>query len=275
MKNWHKAVPPYEGAEPYLYFAFAKADEKKVWDILHPLLERGCRVWYSIGPAGGSEELLRCQERSAGAALTLLYLSDAACADKDTKSNILVNQKNERPILCLDPDGEDRRLRMGLREDVPHIPLYDLTGKGEIEEAVIHAAGFSQEVIGEPVRIKKGNVIGRLTAVFCILAVLLSALTFAGFRYFHWFEPVLNDEVKLEDPVILSAVRRAAGGGSITLDFSQGLTDLRLDGMPESWEDLSQLPSLVQIEIPQQALMEGAELPEGSYTIVLTGGDGK
>ena len=133
MKNWHKQFPPYEGKEPYLYFAFASADEKKVWKILRPLLERGCRVWYSFGPAGGADELLHDQERSSGAALTLLYLTDAACADKDTKSNVLVNQKYGRQILCLDPDGTDRRLRMGLREDVRHIPLYRLSGSGEIE----------------------------------------------------------------------------------------------------------------------------------------------
>ena len=24
MKNWHKSYPPYEGGEPYLYFAFAE-----------------------------------------------------------------------------------------------------------------------------------------------------------------------------------------------------------------------------------------------------------
>lgn len=275
MKNWHKSYPPYEGGEPYLYFAFAEADEKKVWSILRPLLERGCRVWYSIGPAGGAEELLRYQERSAGAALTLLYLSDAACADKDTKSNVLVNQKNEKPILCLDPDGTDRRLRMGLREDVPHIPLYDLTGKGQVEEAIVHAEGFSQEIIGEPVRIEKGNVLGKLSAVFCVLAIFLSVLAFVGFRYFHWGAQEVNDEVLLTDPVVLSAVRKAAGGGPITQELADGLTVLHLDGMPESWEDLTQLPALERIEIPQQALLEGGELPDGGYSIELSGGDGK
>lgn len=274
MKNWHKSYPPYEGGEPYLYFAFAAADEKKVWKILRPLLERGCRVWYSFGPAGGAEGLLHYQERSSGAALTLLYLSDAACADKDTKSNVLVNQKNDRPILCLDPDGMDRRLRMGLREDVPHIPLYDLTDKGEIEEAVIHADGFSQAIIGEPVKIGKGNLLGKLSAVFCVLAILLTALAFASSRYFHWGEQEVRDEVQLSDPVILEAVRKAAGGGPITVELAEGLTELYLEGMPENWEDLSLLPSLERIEIPQQALLDGGELPDGGYSIELSGGDG-
>ena len=274
MKNWHKYYPPYEGEEPYLYVAFAAADEKKVWKILRPLLERGCRVWYRFGPAGGADNLLHDQERSSGAALTLLYLTDAACADKDTKSNVLVNQKYGRPILCLDPDGTDRRLRMGLREDVLHIPLYELRGSGEIEDAIIHAEGFSQDIIGEPVKIAAGNALGRISMVLCVLAILLAALAFAGFRYFHWFTPDFLDEVALNDPVIVSAVRKAARGSPITEEFANGLIELRLDAMPESWDDLNSLPSLERIEIPQQAIIDGGSLPEGGYTIELSGGDG-
>ena len=52
MKNWMKMVPPYEGAEPYVYCAFAEADAAKIWKLLRPLLERGCRVWYCCGAAG-------------------------------------------------------------------------------------------------------------------------------------------------------------------------------------------------------------------------------
>ena len=273
MKNWHKSVPPYEGERPYLYFAFTDQDEKKVWKLIRPLLERGCRVWYCFGPAGSAEELLRRQQRSSGAAMTLLYLSDAACADKDTKSNVLVNQKYCRPILCLDPDGEDRRLRMGLREDVAHVPLYSLSGGDEIEDAIVHAEGFSQEIIGEPVRIRTGNILGRLSAILCLLAILLSALAFSGYRYFHWFTPEPQDEVLFSDPVILSGVRKAARGGPITGEYAGALTELRLDAMPESWDDLSLLPSLERIEIPQQALVGDDALPEGGYTIELIGGD--
>ncbi|MBQ3482530.1 MAG: hypothetical protein IJH48_09475 [Oscillospiraceae bacterium] len=274
MKNWHKSIPPYEGEEPYLYFAFAQADEKKVWKILRPLLERGCRVWYCFGRAGGADELLRRQERASRAALTLLYLSDEACADKATKTYVLVNQKDGRQILCLDPDGADRRLRMGLREDIVHIPLYKLTGRGEVEESLIHAEGFSQEIIGEPVKIAGGRALARLSALFCLLAILLSALAFAGLRCFHWFTPEITDEVELSDPVIRAGVREAARGGAITPELTDELTELRLDAMPQSWEDLSLLPALERIEIPQQALLDGAPLPEGDYTIELNGGDG-
>ena len=272
MKNWQKRYPPYEGSEPYLYFAFAEADSAKAWQIMRILLERGCRVWYGSGPSGNADELLRRQKRAEDANLTLLYLTDAACADKDTKSNILVNQKNGKHILCLDPDGADRRLSMGLYETVPHLPLYRLKSRKEIENAVIRAEGFSQEILGEPVRVEGSGSLGKLTALFCVLAVLLALASFIGGRYLHWFQPEVPDEVPFTDPVILSAVRNAARGGAITEDLVSEITVLRLSGMPESWEELEKLPALTTVTLPQQALLEEGTLPDGDITVELTGG---
>ena len=272
MKNWQKRYPPYEGSEPYLYFAFAEADSAKAWQIMRILLERGCRVWYGSGPSGNADELLRRQKRAEDANLTLLYLTDAACADKDTKSNILVNQKNGKHILCLDPDGADRRLSMGLYETVPHLPLYRLKSRKEIENAVIRAEGFSQEILGEPVRVEGGGSLGKLTALFCVLAVLLALTSFIGGRYLRWFQPEVPDEVPFTDPVILSAVRNAARGGAITEELVSEITVLRLSGMPESWEELEKLPALTTVTLPQQALLEEGTLPDGDITVELTGG---
>ncbi|MBQ3803264.1 MAG: hypothetical protein IJK03_06370 [Oscillospiraceae bacterium] len=272
MKNWQKRYPPYEGSEPYLYFAFAEADSAKAWQIMRILLERGCRVWYGSGPSGNADELLRRQKRAEDANLTLLYLTDAACADKDTKSNILVNQKNGKHILCLDPDGADRRLSMGLYETVPHLPLYRLKSRKEIENAVIRAEGFSQEILGEPVRVEGSGSLGKLTALFCVLAVLLALASFIGGRYLRWFQPEVPDEVPFTDPVILSAVRNAARGGAITEDLVSEITVLRLSGMPESWEELEKLPALTTVTLPQQALLEEGTLPDGDITVELTGG---
>lgn len=272
MKNWQKRYPPYEGSEPYLYFAFAEADSAKAWQIMRILLERGCRVWYGSGPSGNADELLRRQERAEDANLTLLYLTDAACADKDTKSNILVNQKNGKHILCLDPDGADRRLSMGLYETVPHLPLYRLKSRKEIENAVIRAEGFSQEILGEPVRVEGSGSLGKLTALFCVLAVLLALASFIGGRYLRWFQPEVPDEVPFTDPVILSAVRNAARGGAITEELVSEITVLRLSGMPESWEELEKLHALTTVTLPQQALLEEGTLPDGDITVELTGG---
>ena len=272
MKNWQKRYPPYEGSKPYLYFAFAEADSDKAWPIMRILLERGCRVWYGSGPSGSADELLHRQERAVGADLTLLYLSDAACADKDTKSNILVNQKNEKTILCLDPDGADRRLSMGLYETAPHLPLYQLKGAAELDNALIRAEGFSQEILGEPIKVEHDSPVGKLTVLFCALAILLALVSFVGFRYLHWFRPEVLDEVQFSDPAILSAVRDAARGGAITEEMTSEITVLRLSALPASWEELEKLPALERITLPQQALMNGGALPDGDFIVELIGG---
>jgi len=272
MRDIFREFPPYEGNDPYIFFAFAEADSRKVLKYMRLLYERGCRVWYSCGMADGPEEVLRRQARYRGAALTLVYLSDEACRDQNTKSNVLVNQKFGSPILCLDPDGKDRVLAMGLRESVPHIPLYRIRGREELEDAIFHAEGFSQELLGEPVKIRKTGILPRLSIMFCALAVVLSVLFFAGVRERLSEVIQVADEVELRDPVLQSAVREAAGGGAITQEFAQNLKSVDLSGMPESWEDLALLPSLEEIRIPQQALLDGAPLPEGEYRIVLTGG---
>lgn len=272
MKNWWKRFPPYEGEEPYLYFAFADADARRVWPVLRLLLERGCRVWYSTGSAGSAEEVLYRQVRSGGAQLTLLYLTDAVCADGDTKSNLLVNQKQDRPILCLDPDGADRRLAMGLREDIPHLPLYRLRGRGELESALVHAEGFSQDMLAEPVRVEEGSLAGKLAALFCVLAAVLALVSFAGVRYLHWFQPELPDEVRFSDPVIADAVRNAARGGAITEELTGKVRVLYFKELPENWEELSKLPALERVVLPQTLLTKEAELPALDVEIELTGG---
>lgn len=272
MTDSFREFPPYEGDSPYLYFAFAEADSRKVREYLRLLYERGCRVWYSCGKADGPEEVLRRQERYRGSALTMIYLSDEACRDQNTKSSVLVNQKFDSPILCLDPDGKDRVLAMGLRESVPHIPLYRIRSREALEDAIFHAEGFSQELLGEPVKIRKDSILPKLSLIFCALAVVLSVLFFTGVKESVTEVIQITDEVELSDPVLLSAVRKAAGGGAITQELVENLKSVDLSGMPESWDDLTLLPALEEIRIPQEALLGGAPLPEGEYTIILTGG---
>ena len=114
----------------------------------------------------------------------------------------------------------------------------------------------------------------KLTLTFCMLAVLLCAVAFAGFRIFGWFSPAARDELEIREPILQAAVRQAVGGGAITQEGVSGITSLRLKKLPESWEELSLLPALERIELPQRSLLEGGDLPEGDYVIVLSGGDG-
>ena len=273
MNNWWMKYPPYEGGEPYLYFAFSEADAGKAWEIMRLLLERGCRVWYCLGPANSPDEVLRRQNRYKGAALTLVYLSDGSCKDPNTKSNVLVNQSTGSTILCLDPDGKDRRLAMGLEETVPHIPLYKLRSDEEREEAILHAEGFSQDLLGEPVKIvNEGGIYRKLTAVFSALAIILIIFLILGIRNAGSARIEQKDEVTFSDPVIMTAVREAAGGGALTEESISGITSISLPEMPGSWEDLSLLPALQEIRLPQESLLGDDPLPEGDYTIRLQGG---
>lgn len=263
------------GDEPYLYFAFAEADSAKAWNLIKPLLERGCRIWYMCGNAGNAETMLARQSRAEGAALTLLYLTDAACADADTKSFVLVNQKFGHPIIALDPDGVDRRLKFGLRETTPHVPLYKYRTDEEKESAIIRAEGFSQDIIGTPVTVSNGSLIGNLSKAFLLVAVLLAVISVIGFIVFpkpqqEAYE--VPDEVTFTDPVILEAVREEADGGVITEDLVSGITILHLSDVPENRDELSMFPSLEMIELPQEAVMRTEDLPDG-YTIVLSRGD--
>ena len=205
--------------------------------------------------------------------MTLLLLTDTAVADRDGKSLILVNQKAGRPIVCLDSDGTDRRLAMGLREDTPHLPLYRYTDKTELEEALIRAPGFRQELLGAPVQIR-GFSPGRLALALTLAAALLIGVSAAGLYLFHWFQPKIVDTVAFSDAVIMEAARREAGGGALTDESVAGIAVLRLEALPESWEDLALLPALERIVLPQQALSSGVSLPEREYTFELSGGEG-
>lgn len=267
MKGWQKNYPPYEGSEPYLYLAFADADSRKVWPVMKSLLKRGCRVWYCTGPAGNSRELLRRQERSSGAAWTLLFLTDALTADKESKSRIMVNQKDHKPITGLDTDGTSRYLAMDLRESTPMLPLYRCKREAQLDEALIRAEGYTQNIIGKPVRIRN-RWLGRLTGTFLLLAVLLTGSCI----FFSQREIAYEDTVVFADPVIREAARAAAGGGALTPEQLQNIQSLRLTETPESWQDLCMLPGLLQIEMTQQAAAGAKELPLDGYRIVLYGG---
>ena len=274
MKDWRKQAPPYEGEEPYLYLAFADADAGKLGELVRLLKKRGLRIWYSTGPAGSAEELLRRQQRALGAEMTVVYLTDAMTQDQDGKASVLVNQKNGRKILCLDRDETDRALTMGLHESVPHLAAWKYSKTEDLEEALIRSDGFTQEMFGEPVLLEKGGMTGRLTALLCTLAVLLVLGSFLGLRVFHWFQPEIpQDEVVLADETIRGAVRAAVGGGVLTEENTAAIEELRLDSLPSSWEDLEKLPGLQRIALPQEAVMTAENLPDGNLVVVLTGGD--
>ena len=267
MKGWQKNYAPYEGNEPYLYLAFAQTDAQKVWPVMQVLLKRGCRVWYCTGPAGNSQELLRRQERAKGAAWTLLYLSDALAADQESKSRIMVNQMDRKVITCLNTDETNRYLAMDIRESTPGIPLHRCRKETELEDALIQAEGYTQDILGKPVQIKN-PWIGKLTGIFALLTVVLVGCCV----FFLNREPAYQDTVAFSDPVIREAVRNAAGGGALDAESLPSVERIFFVALPESWEDLSLLPNLKEIKVSQEAAAQTDQLPVDAYRIVLDGG---
>jgi len=267
MKSWLKNYPPYEGEEPYLYLAFADADIRKVWPVMKILRKRGCRVWYCAGPAGSSRELLHRQERSAGAVWTVLFLTDALTADKESKSRIMTIQKGQKKITCLNTDKTNRYLAMDIRESTPSIPLYCCKTEAELDEALIRSEGYTQDLIGKPEKVRS-RWMGRLTGTFILLTLILVGCC----CFYSRKAPVYEDSVAFSDPVIREAVRSAAGGGVLDQERLRNIETLRLTELPESWEDLNLLPDLQQIEISQDMAVQAETLPRDTHRIVLYGG---
>lgn len=272
MKNWCTSYPPYEGEEPYLYLAFSDSDEKSLWPLVRILLSRGCRIWYAPGPARDAAQTLFRQARQRGAALVLVFSSSAAAADPNVKSSVLACQNAGLPLLCLSPDGKDRRLSMGLGPDIPVISIKDHKTEKDLEGVLLRAEGFSQALLGSPREIRETSVSSALSLVLVLLSLLILGLSLFLFAGGQRDREALRDQVVIQDPVILSALQKAAGGGPVTEDLVKGLSALDLDAMPGTWEDLSLLPALTEISLPQEALLGDDPLPEGPYTIRLKGG---
>ena len=63
MKKIQRGCPPYEGADPYLYFCFAEKDREAVFPLLEYLYLRGVRIWYNVENTADIKKLNRQQER--------------------------------------------------------------------------------------------------------------------------------------------------------------------------------------------------------------------
>ena len=264
MKKWQKKYKPCSGDEPYLFFAFADKDSGKAWAVMKLLLERGIRVWNCSDTAESAQELENNQKMAANAEATFLLLTDAAVSNKNLKSLILAIQNDKRTLTALNPDGEDRRLAMNLKETVPQIILRDYTGKTALADALCHTEGITQSIIGEPVRVRKSWA---LPVILCFLSALLVGL---AFRFSSAIIP--QDTVEFSDSVIEATVRNATGG-LLTEETISKIVELSFDELPGDWSELQKLPQLETVRIQQNMAILAETFPEG-YCIALSGGDG-
>lgn len=278
MASLETLYPPYAGTEPYLHLCFAKASGKKVRALLRRLMLRGVRVWYAAGTAADRKTHEQRERHMLSADLTVVYLDDAFRNDATAKSRLLACQRAGQPIVCLNTDGGDSGLSIGLHATAAEIKLNPIDSVKDSERALLHAEGFSQKLIGDPVK-PKNTRFGVLTRILIAATVLLVA---AGALWFFLLRPERQDEilsqsdtVTFADRTVRETVRRTLGGGILTEDRLSEITVLRFGGtLPDDLSDLSLLPALETVEITQNAAKDAFSLhPElSAYTVVLIGG---
>ncbi len=267
MRRLTELYPPYDGGEPYLYLCFSGRDAKRVRPLLHRLYERGCRLWYPAGPSATVAERAQRDDAMGRARLVVLFQTRHAREDPSVKSAVLVCQQKKIPILSLDTDDAESSLSMGLDSRAVHRKA---RGTDAQEAALLHADGFTQDLIGPPRKVRRRRVFG-------IAAVLLAAaLALAGAAavYGHLRAPADEppaDTVFFSDPALTAAVRDALDGGPVTEESVRQITALRLDAIPAKAGELARLPNLARIEV-DQANADAAVPLCGQYEIVLTGG---
>ena len=268
-----KRYPPYEGTEPYLHLCFSDADARRVRPLLHRLFVRGVRIWYRIGRAKTAAVRSERDERMLGASLNVVFLTDTFRSDGDAKNELLVCQRKRRAVVCLNTDGKDSGLSIGLNPNTPEYPAPDA---GEAEDALLHAEGFTQSLIGPP---QKPNIhwIRRATVTAGVIAAVLIAAVAGFFLFRKSTDPILNpvETVAFSDASVENAVA-AAIGRPLTEERLGEVVSIQLSGdlLPEDLSDLAKLPNLQRIELTQSAALDVKNHPElYGYALVLIGGD--
>ena len=264
------------GNKPYLFLCASKADDRRIRTLLVRLVRRGVRVWVSDGGAKTAQALRDQNERMLGATLVAVYLSEAFRTDLEAKSRALVCQANGLPLLCLNMDGGDSGLSLGFRHDTPSLPLKGAAAD-EIEDALLHADGFTQELIGEPVPVG-GDWVRYLAIAAAALAalVLIGTLLIGFLKPKDTAEPEVLDTVTVSDPTLSDALH-AAIGGAITEEALNAVTELTFSKLPDDLSELSLLPNLSRIMLDQASAFANRDrIPAlaDAYELILIGGDG-
>lgn len=266
MADLTKRYPPYEGSDPYLYFAFSRAEADRAAALLKLLMQRGVRVWYAMGGADSASERQRRLERSIGAELVAIWLDRSALEDADeVKSAALYCQSKGIPVISLDMTETDD-LSTGFSSETIHVDGRQCGTAEALESALIHAKGFSQNLMGEQPPAEPYPIWKKVLAV--VLALCLFAVG-VGYGTGAFSAP---DARLISDPVIRGAARSAVGRMVSEADL-QSITALHFNRAPRSFEELEKFPNLSRVEIPVEAIKKAAELPaDAGYTVVVYGG---
>ena len=264
------------GSEPYLYLCAAAADQKRIRPLMKRLFRRGVRVWVADEDAQSADEHRLQKARMSNASLVAVYLTEAFRADVNAKSQALACQSRGQRLLCLNLDGGDSGLSIGLRRDTVSLPLKNATPE-EIEDALLHADGFTQELIGPP-----GFVETHWVRTLAVVSAVLAALVLIGALLYSYLKPkdpsvpLPEDTVTFSDSVLQAAVRNAVDG-PITEDALNTVTELSFSTLPADLSELAQIPNLARIALDQATALANKDRVmalSDTYEIILIGGDG-
>ncbi len=290
MAAYEKQYPPYTGNDPYLFLCFSAPAGRKTLGLLSRLCRRGVRVWYPPEKSGARSEREANGKRMLSASLTVILLDEALRNDPAAKGRLLACQRAGHKIVCLNTDGGDSGLSIGLLPGAEEIRFSRGARAEEFEYELIRSEGFSRELIGEPVRQRNSFV---KTAV--ILTLTLAALLLAAGLILYLFAPrpagpvppfteqtpvpqataLPGDTVFFSDASVREAVREMLGGGLLSVERLSEVTTLHLEGdkLPEDLSDLALLPALKTILLSQAAAKEVPSRSElFGYEIELYGG---
>ncbi len=290
MAAYEKQYPPYTGNDPYLFLCFSAPAGKKTCALLERLFLRGVRVWYPTGSSAGRTGREEDDRAMLSASLTVIVLDEAFRNDFSAKGRLLACQRAGHRIVCLNTDGGDSGLSIGLLPGAEEIRFPRGTGPEEFEYELIRSEGFSRELIGEPGRKRKTFFKTAVTAALTLTALLLLAgmmRYFFGMRPAEQLPPAVEsvsgqetpaepgDTVLFSDGIIREAVLSALGGGPLTEERLASITALRLEGdaLPADLSGLALLPALETIHLSQSAAKEVPGRSElTGYVIELYGG---
>lgn len=268
-----RRFPPYAGSDPYLYFCFAERDRETVFPLLEQLFLRGCRIWYSPENTADIGKLNHQQERINNASLVVAYLSENARIDERIKASLLYCQQT-KPVICIDTDDGDNELVFGLTASARHVDGKKGRNIGEVEADLIREEGFSQELIGDPVRNtgsgRKGLTVALITAAAVAAAVMTLQI---GRQQLGWFPTpspppsvsaaaetlapsVMPDTVSFDDEELTETLRETLGGGQITEERLGEIKELILKKAGGNLSFLDQLPNLETLKVPQSLAAE-------------------
>lgn len=279
--SFFRDYPPYLGDEPYVFLCFHKEDAQQVKPFLDGLVQRRCRVWYSMEKVLKTADNKKRTNCENNAGLMIFWLSKCAADDEGMKSRLGSYQASGRPVICI--DTQDCAAQSGfsliVTEHAKHIACPPGTTPEAIVSMLLRTEGFSQQFIAEN-DLERQLFLRKRRSRRIALSILAAALLLLTIAFFYaqsndFFRPraVIVDSVTIDDAVIVRAARFALSENGVAALTQEGLariTTLRLDTTPTSFEALEQFPALTRLEIPQSAVTLAAQLPEDApYRIVV------